>query len=392
MADLPVGLYLVKLHFMRLFFTLLFAFRVCGICVAVGAAFPAGAAVFAAGSEPAVFRQLVTTYFDGVARKDFRKLMAVTTPDFVIYEFGKKWNNDSVFRNIQYHEPFGVTFTLTDFVAFAEMRSGDATYHSQADFEFGDTDKVRLNFYETATFRKTSAGWKINMIQVSAVAPAVVNKPADYERYDTVRYIPEHYKERVAFFERERPSPGGVVFFGNSITEFGDWKRLLADSGVINRGVAGDNTFGMLDRLSAVIALRPSALFIEAGINDIGQGVPPALIAANIGSIVQYVRVKSPGTRVYVVSVLPTNAHAQTDYPEIAGKNAIAREVDRLLAAQASARGYRYLDLASGVSTASGELDERYAQPDGLHLNEAGYGVWMEMIREMSGGRRTNRK
>ena len=365
-------LYLIKLHFMRLFFIFLLAFYTGGICLA-------------AGSEPAVFRQLVTTFFNGVAGKDFRKMAAVTTPDFVIYEFGKKWNNDSGFRNIQYHEPFRVKFTLTDFVAFADTRSGDATYHSQADFEFGDTDRVRLDFYETATFRKTAGGWKINMIQVSAVAPAVVNKPETYRKYDTVRYIPEHYRERRALFAREAVSRGGVssgqiVFLGNSITEFGDWKRLLGDSGVVNRGIAGDNTFGMLDRLGEVIPLRPRVLFIEAGINDLGQGVPPALIAANIGSIVQWVRVKSPGTRVYVVSVLPTNAHAQTDYPEIFGKNVLAREVDRLLAAQAGARGYTYLDLASRLATASGELDERYAQPDGLHLNEAGYRVWVEMM------------
>ena len=375
MADLPGVLYLVKLHFMRLFFIFLVSFYTGGIGLAAGADLGS-----AAGTETEVFRRLVTTYFDGVAGKDFRKLVAVTTPDFVVYEFGKKWNNDSAFRNIQYHEPFRVKFTLTDFVVFADVRSGDATYHSQADFEFGDTDRIRLDFYEMATFRKTAAGWKINMIQVSEVAPAVVNKPADYRRYDTVRYIPEHYRERRAVFAREAASSGGVVFLGNSITEFGDWKRLLGDSGAVNRGIAGDNTFGMLDRLSEVIALRPRTLYIEAGINDIGQGVPPAQIAGNIGSMVQWVRVKSPDTRVYVMSVLPTNGHAQTDYPEICGKNAMVREVDRLLVAQASVRGYTYLDLASRVVSASGELDERYAQPDGLHLNEAGYRVWVGMI------------
>jgi lysophospholipase L1-like esterase len=322
---------------------------------------------------------LVTTYFDGVARKDFSKLAAVTTPDFVIYEFGKKWTNDSVFHNIQYHEPFGVTFTLTDFVAFTDVNSGDATYHSQADFVFGE-EKARQDFYETATFRKTAAGWKINMIQVSAVASPEVNMPSSYLKYDTVRYFTQHYQERQALFARERPAPNQVVFFGNSITEFGDWKRLLHDSGVVNRGIAADNTFGMLDRLSEVTVLKPKALYIEAGINDIGQDVPPALIAANIGSMVQYVRVKSPRTKVYVLSVLPTNPHAQTDYPEIAGKNATAREVDSLLLTQATTRGYTYLDLARKVATPSGDLDERYAQPDGLHLNDAGYALWLKMM------------
>jgi lysophospholipase L1-like esterase len=301
---------------MRLFFIL-------SVCFYMGGSSRTSAA--ARQATPAIFQQLVTTYFDGVTRKDFSKLAAVTTPDFVIYEFGKKWTNDSVFHNIQYHEPFGVTFTLTDFVAFADVNSGDATYHSQADFVFASS------------------------------AP----KPPT----------------------GRAPSPGPTVFFGNSITEFGDWKRLLKDSAVVNRGIAADNTFGMLDRLSEVIALKSATLYIEAGINDIGQDVPPALIAANIGSMVQYVRVKSPRTKVYVLSVLPTNSHAQTDYPEIAGKNATVREVDQLLASQATARGYTYLDLASRVATPSGDLDERYAQPDGLHLNDAGYALWMDMIK-----------
>jgi lysophospholipase L1-like esterase len=356
---------------MRLFLSLLLVFYTGGTC-------------FAAGTDPGVFRELVVSYFNGVATRDFRKLVAVTTEDFVIYEFGKKWNNDSVFRNIQYHEPFGVKFTLTDFVVFMDERSGDATYHSQADFVFGDTDKVELSFIETATFRKTAAGWKIKMIQVSPVASPEVGMPADYKKYDTVRYIPEHYRERVAVFAGEALSRGRVVFFGNSITEFGNWKLLLGDSGVVNRGIAGDNTFGMLERLPEVIALRPRVLYIETGINDIGQGVPASLIAANIGSLVQWVRVKSPSTRVYVVSVLPTNAHAQADYPEIFGKNAVVREVDRLLQAQAVSRGYTYLDLISRLAGSTGELDERYAQPDGLHLNEAGYGVWVGMIKGTS--------
>ena len=325
---------------------------------------------FAGGADSAVFRRLIVTYFDGVATKDF-----------VLWEFGKKWKNDSGFKNIQYHEPFGVKYTMTEFEAVAGERTGSATYRVRADFAFGDTEKVQLHFVEAAVFRKEEAGWKIRMIQVSLVESPAVQMPDEYRKYDTVRYIRSHYTERLAGFAGEKVSPGRIVFFGNSITEFGDWKRLLGDSTVVNRGIAGDNTFGMLDRLSSVIALKPRELFIEAGINDIGQGVPASQIAANIGTMVAYVRAKLSSARVYVVSVLPTNGHAQTDYPEIAGKNAVALAVDRLLREQAASRGYIYLDLAGRVADGSGGLDERYAQPDGLLLNDAGYGVWMEMIR-----------
>jgi len=52
----------------------------------------------------------------------------------------------------------------------------------------------------------------------------------------------------------------------------------------------------------------------------------------------------------------------------------------------AGSAGFVYIDLAARVADGSGNLDERYAKPDGLHLNEAGYGVLVGMLREMEKG------
>jgi lysophospholipase L1-like esterase len=41
-----------------------------------------------------------------------------------------------------------------------------------------------------------------------------------------------------------------------------------------------------------------------------------------------------------------------------------------------------YIDLPSKVADGSGNLDERYAKPDGLHLNDAGYGVLVKLLKE----------
>jgi len=332
--------------------------------------------------DSVTLRKLIVDYFDAVAAKNFVQLDTFTTKDFVLYEDGKVWNNDSVFHNIQFHQPFTVKFSLTDFHIFTDTRSGEARYHSHPEFVVLDTVHFSIDFIETATFRRTARGWKINMIHITEEKPPVVIMPEYYRYYDTVRYIPEHYQERIGAFGAEAVRQGGIVLLGNSITEFGDWKRLLGDSGAVNRGIAGDNTFGMLERLGDVIGRRPRKLFVEAGINDIGQGVPVGMIAGNIASIVQYVRVKSPGTKVYVVSVLPTNDRAKQVYPEIAGKNDAVRELDRRLREGAGSYGYVYLDLASRVVNESGNLDERYAKSDGLHLNEAGYGVLVRLMRE----------
>jgi lysophospholipase L1-like esterase len=106
------------------------------------------------------------------------------------------------------------------------------------------------------------------------------------------------------------------------------------------------------------------------------------MIAANIGSIVQYVRVKSPGTRVFVVSVLPTNDRAKEQYPDVAGKNAAVKALDVTLREGAENYGYAFIDLATRLIDGSGNLDEKYAKADGLHLNEAGYAMFVKLLRE----------
>jgi lysophospholipase L1-like esterase len=332
--------------------------------------------------NPEVLKQLVIDYFDAVANKRFEKLNAVTTPDFVIYENGKIWNNDSVFKNIRYHVPFTAKFALTDFKINMDSRSGDVTYLSHVDFVFADTIMVAIDFVEGATFRKTSSGWKINLLYATLKQPAVVNKPSLFMRYDTIRYIKGHYKERVGVFESEAMTKGGTIFLGNSITEFGEWKSLLGDSAVINRGIAGDNTFGLLDRLDEVIARRPDKLYIEAGINDIAQHVPIGMICGNISAIAEIVKTKSPGTKVYVISILPTNEDAKKEYPEVYGNNTVAEAVNSKLKENAGKEGFTFIDLAASVKDSTGNLDRKYALPDGLHPNKAGYLVLVNLLRD----------
>ena len=344
------------------------------------------------GRDSATMRGLIVAYFNAVAAKNFVGLDSVVTRDFQIYEDGKAWNNDSVFHNIQYHQPFSVKFTLADFHVFADTRTGELGYHERADFVVEDTVTFTLNFLSTALCLRTKAGWKIRLIHVTAEKAPEVGMPRIYRQFDSMRYIPEHYQKRMEVFRQEglqksafakaSADKSGIVMLGNSITEFGDWRRLFGDSGVVNRGIAGDNTFGILHRLADIIARQPAKLFVEAGVNDIGQGVPDGMIAANIGSIVQYVRVKSPGTRVFVVSVLPTNDRAREHYPEVAGKNEVVRALDGRLRHGAGNYGYIYIDLAARLTDATGNLDEQYAKPDGLHLNEAGYGVFVKLLFE----------
>jgi len=324
-----------------------------------------------------VLRRLVGDFFRCIEEKDTVKLRQITTADFVLYEMGRVWNNDSGIANIRRNLPFTVKYQLSDFVIHVDEHSGDARYFNHADFVFDDTSRQSFDWVESATFRKEAGTWKINFLSVAIregwIAP----------RYDTVRYIPEHYRERMAQFRKEPVEEDGTIFFGNSLIEYGDWKKLLRDPGVVNRGIAGDNTFGMLERLDEVIARKPKVVVIEGGVNDIAQGVPPGTILANILVMMGRVRQTCPGVKIFVMSALPAHPDSKKDYPELAGKNGVIAELDLALQREVGERGGVYVNLRAAVMDDHGNLQPRFAAADGLHLNAAGYAIWVGLISKV---------
>ncbi len=199
-------------------------------------------------------------------------------------------------------------------------------------------------------------------------------------RYDTIRYAKEYHEKRIVTFSSEKMIKDKIIFLGNSLTQFGDWKKLLGDSTVINRGIAGDNTFGVLARLNDIIIREPRRLFIEIGINDISQNIPELIITQNILEIVKQVHSHSPGTQVYLTSILPTNNNVKMEYPAAYGKDKQINFVNSKLVRHAIRGNYTFIDLNSKVKDRNGELDIKYAKPDGLHLSDLGYQVWINLI------------
>lgn len=200
-------------------------------------------------------------------------------------------------------------------------------------------------------------------------------------QYDTIRYAREHYQKRVNAFKNELVKKRRVILIGNSITEFGDWRSLLHDSTIVNRGVAGDNTFGVLDRLDEVIFQAPSKLFVEVGINDISQNIPVEVTAKNIFLIARHVKKGSPHTKIYVFSVLPTNDNVKNNYPDAYNKNSIVLSLNRQLQRGAKENQFTYVDLTKIFSDNMGKLNTKFAEEDGLHLNNAGYAAWVNLLK-----------
>jgi lysophospholipase L1-like esterase len=204
---------------------------------------------------------------------------------------------------------------------------------------------------------------------------------AQVRTYDTLPNLPDHYVKRFELFKKEPKVQGRVIMVGNSITEGGDWKSLLHDSTIVNRGISGDVTFGVLNRLNEITDQKPSKIFLLIGINDVSRNTPDEVIIANTLLIVLRIREASPSTEIFLQSILPTNDTFKNLHENFVGKGARIRRINEQLAKYSATLKYVYIDLHSNFIDANGSMETKYAT-DGLHLSTVGYQHWVEVLKK----------
>jgi lysophospholipase L1-like esterase len=199
--------------------------------------------------------------------------------------------------------------------------------------------------------------------------------------WDTIPFDATRYRVRNEQLKKEPVVKNKVMFLGNSITEDGPWKKLLHDSTIINRGISGDITFGVLRRIDDVVKRQPSRLYLMIGINDIAKNIPDEIIMENIFSIVGKIRGSSPKTAIFVQSILPTN-NSFPDFPDHKNKDDHVNTINAQLQKYADRLHYQFVDLYSGFTDKEGRLDAKYTV-DGLHLNALGYSHWVDILKNL---------
>lgn len=161
-----------------------------------------------------------------------------------------------------------------------------------------------------------------------------------------------------------------IVFVGNSLTE-GFLVTEIFGQHVKNRGIGGNRTYHLLGRVATIAQQRPRKIFIEAGINDLRDGVSVDSIFKNYRRIVDTTRITSPRTLIYVQSVFPTSR----EYVKI---NTAVVRLNTILKDYCTAFGVKYIDVHA-LLLRDGQLNDQYTD-DGLHLNGQGYKVWAKAI------------
>jgi hypothetical protein len=188
----------------------------------------------------------------------------------------------------------------------------------------------------------------------------------------------DHWRERNQGFisELDTIKPGRIVFIGNSITEGFDLGRFFPHSNPINRGISGDHIDGLLERLeTSVIRLKPSRLYVMIGINDIGAGDPDSLIMDNYRRLTAALGHSLPDSTVYFNSILPTTAlWSNCPVDKIVRLNKKLRSLVKTF-------GFNWIDLYPLFDDGTGHLRAELTR-DGLHLNETGYRVWVQVLEK----------
>ena len=201
------------------------------------------------------------------------------------------------------------------------------------------------------------------------------------------------YHKKISEFKKTPIGFNKIIFLGNSITE-GLIRHIakLNRNDLVNRGISGDFTDGVLARLEEITYYKPMAVFLLIGVNDLfedNRSKPertPEYVAKNILKITSIIKNKSPKTKVFTQTILPINNEQYLNKtPNIEfllpgyepSINEQINQVNKILKYDST---LDIIDLNYSFLDEDQHLDTKYST-DGVHLNELGYQHWIDIIK-----------
>ena len=200
------------------------------------------------------------------------------------------------------------------------------------------------------------------------------------------------YFDRIDEFKNDPIGFNKIVFLGNSIT-YGmrSYDSVFDVKNIVNRGISGDYTEGVLGRLNEVIYYKPISVFLLIGLNDffddntLRPERTPENIGKNIIHIANTIKKGSPDSKIYIQTIMPiNNKQYLLDKPYVEflwpGYNpSINEQVIQLNNFIKQNGDFEIIDLYPSFVNSSGSM-KRNLSRDGVHLNENGYKIWIKQL------------
>ena len=217
---------------------------------------------------------------------------------------------------------------------------------------------------------------------INIVLGIIIFKDKFYKYFD-------NYKEKsnnVYFLNRDElfkvfpKSKNSIIFIGNSLTQNFEFAELFQNLSIKNRGIIGDYTSTLYNRLEPIIEEKPEKIFIEIGINDLGINLPNDSLVNNYIKIIDKLQSKTPNSKIYIQSIFPVKNDSQylksITNPEV-NKNVVL--VNKELKSICEKKKMTYIDIYSSFEL-EGQMNPKYSI-DGVHLNGTGYLLWRDKLK-----------
>ena len=189
-----------------------------------------------------------------------------------------------------------------------------------------------------------------------------------------------YWLNRQELFESLPTDSNSIVFLGNSLTQNFELAEFFPNYKIKNRGINGDVSVGILNRVKSITDLHPSKIFVEMGINDLGTGVSRESILKNYNSLIDFIQSECKSTKIYIQSTFPVENGGRR-YPNFCNErvNAEVVKLNTSLEDLAIEKKITFINVYPHLEL-NGQLNPMYSV-DGIHLNGAGYLLWAEILK-----------
>lgn len=167
-----------------------------------------------------------------------------------------------------------------------------------------------------------------------------------------------------------------IVFFGDSLTYYGDFATVFPNRVVCNLGLRGDCIQGMIDRVELLKLLEPKVVFIMAGINDVATCTLD-VFKKKYAELLRQVKNILPKSDLICQTMLPVN---NEDF-SISCNNSQIIACNAEIISLVKFYNLRFIDLFT-IYERDGKLQKNMTV-DGIHLKPKAYENWFIELKKI---------
>ena len=202
--------------------------------------------------------------------------------------------------------------------------------------------------------------------------------PKNQEKRERERLIQAYRQSKIELYMQDNSAYDDfevdVAFLGDSLTDAYDLERFYPLWKVVNRGIAGDTTFDLENRLQvSAYDLKPKVVVMLIGGNNFST------MLENYERIVEGLKTNLPETKIVLLSLTAMNG-------VWAKNNEKARLNNVEIELIAQKHGCSFVDLYTPLFDAESNEAKAGYTLDGAHLSEEGYEVITSAIKPVLEG------